>query len=113
MQREEQLGQFPALSGDTSPAGALGDGDAGAEVAARSHSELRSAAALLLVSREVGTRTVKAIHAGLMNMNDPNNTSEPAGRLQKPVAGFGHTTAINGVTPTQSMGSASASDLSL
>lgn len=111
MQREEQLGQFPALSGDTSPAGALGDGDAGAEVAARSHTELRSAAALLLVSREVGTRTVKAIHAGLMNMNDPNHTSEPAGRLQKPVAG--HTTAINGVTPTQSTGSASASDLSL
>lgn len=59
----------------------------------------------LPVSREVGTRTVKAIHAGLINMNDPNNTSEPAGRLQKPVAGFGHTTAINEVTPTQSTGS--------
>lgn len=64
-----------------------------------------TAGALLPVSREVGTRTVKAIHAGLMNMNDPNNTSEPAGRLQKPVAGFGHTTAINEVTPTQSTGS--------
>lgn len=65
----------------------------------------RTTAALLSVSREVGTRTVKAIHAGLMNMNDPNNMSEPAGELQKPVAGFWHTTVINGVTPTQSTGS--------